>query len=166
MFNEATLIGRIGQSSIAATSSGMQILNASLATSKSIKDKQSGEFSDHTEWHSLVFFGQIAENLFQKLQAGDMYLVKGELRTRDWEKDGVKHYKTEIVVNDYPKKLPRYFKQQSGVDNPQPNQQQAQPAQQPTHQQPVRQPQQSAAQPPRQQQYRQQSNNEMDMPDF
>ena len=53
---------------------------------------------------------QCAEHVNNKLEPGDLIQVEGELRTRKWQdQSGTDRYTTEIVVNDFPKKLPRYY---------------------------------------------------------
>lgn len=113
MLNKSVLIGRIGQ-----TESGVipntqtTVCNFSIATTESYKDKQSGDWQEKTEWHNLVAFKACADHISQKLIKGDLVYVEGKLRTRKWQdKDGKDRYTTEIVVNDFPKKLPRYFTQ-------------------------------------------------------
>ena len=54
------------------------------------------ETREHTEWHSVVFGGKLAEIASQYLRKGSQVYVEGQLRTRDWEQDGVKQYSTEI----------------------------------------------------------------------
>tara|TARA_R110002167_G_scaffold204404_1_gene408445 strand:+ start:10196 stop:10666 length:471 start_codon:yes stop_codon:yes gene_type:complete len=150
MLNKVTLIGRVGQiNNIAATNGGTQVINYSLATTKSIKDKVTGQFNDETEWHRLVSFGKCAEHISQKVTQGDLLYLEGELRTRKWEKNGVDHYTTEIVVNDFPRKLPRYFTQQPGAQGQNQGGQQYSPQAQPHGE-------------ATQQQYRQHPQNSMD----
>ncbi len=64
------------------------------------KDKTTGEKKTTTEWHRVVFFGRTAEIARDYLKKGSMAYVEGKLRTRQWEKESVKQYTTEIVGNE------------------------------------------------------------------
>ena len=120
MFNEVILIGRVGKKASGHTVSQTPFTNFSLATTKSFKDKQSGEWKEATEWHQLVSFNQCAQHIAEKIEAGDLLLVKGELRTRKWQDAaGIDRYTTEIVVSDFPRKLPRFFTQIGQPETPQ-----------------------------------------------
>lgn len=111
MLNKTTLIGRIGQLTPAATSAGEPVMQFTMATSKSFKDKETGDWKEQTEWHRLVAFQQCAESIRTKLKPGDLIYIEGELKTRQWQAklSGDTHYTTDIVVRDFPKKLPRYY---------------------------------------------------------
>ena len=80
--------------------SGNAVTNVSVATSKSWKDRDSGEQKDRTEWHRVVFFNRLAEIANEYLKKGSKIYVEGELRTREWEREGQKHYTTEVVANE------------------------------------------------------------------
>jgi single-strand DNA-binding protein len=119
MFNEVILIGRVGKKASGHTVSQNPFTNFSLATTKSFKDKQTGEWKESTEWHQLVSFNACAEHIAEKVEAGDLLLVKGELRTRKWtDAAGIDRYTTEIVVSEFPRKLPRFFTQSSSLEQP------------------------------------------------
>lgn len=97
--NRVTIIGRLGADpEMRYTQSGTAIANVSIATSESWKDK-SGQQQVRTEWHRVVFFGKLAEIAGQYLRKGSKVYIEGRLQTREWEKDGIKRYTTEIVVD-------------------------------------------------------------------
>ena len=77
---------------------GGAITNISVATTDTWKDKN-GEKQEKTEWHRVAFFGKLAEIAGEYLKKGSQVYVEGRLQTREWEKDGVKRYTTEIVAN-------------------------------------------------------------------
>ena len=79
---------------------GSAVTNITVATSKKWRDKESGEQREQTEWSRCVAFGKLAENMEQYLRKGSKVYIEGALRTRNWEKDGQKHYTTEIVVSE------------------------------------------------------------------
>lgn len=93
--NKVILSGRLG----ADPDMRGSVLKLRLATNERRKD-QSGNWSDHTEWHSVVVFGKRAEALHRLLAKGSRVLIEGKLRTSSWEQDGQKRYRTEIVVDD------------------------------------------------------------------
>jgi len=125
MYQKTLLIGRIGQKQLKYTGDQKPVAIFSVATSRSYKDNQSGEWVEQTEWHRLVSFNKCAEHVSEKLVPGDVVQVEGELRTRKWQdKDGVDRFTTEIIVNDFPKKLPRYYnKDGQSASQGQPSQQ-------------------------------------------
>ena len=98
--NKVILIGRIGQDpEQRQTSNGMAIVNFSLATTDSRKVGE--QYQDTTEWHKCVAFGKTAEFITNYSGKGRLVSVEGKLKTSNWEKDGVKHYKTEILVDTF-----------------------------------------------------------------
>src|ERR1043166_5333141 len=98
--NKVTLVGRLGKNAEQKfTPSGVAVSQFSVATSSRWKDKASGEWRDLTEWHHLVFWR--SENVSQYLVKGCRVYVEGRIQTRSWEgTDGVKRYRTEIVVEE------------------------------------------------------------------
>ncbi len=100
--NKVMLIGNLGADpEVRYTPSGNAIANATLATSTSWRDKQSGEVQDRTEWHRIVFFNRLAEIVGEYLNKGSKIYIEGSLRTRKWQdKSGVDRYTTEIIANE------------------------------------------------------------------
>jgi single-strand DNA-binding protein len=70
-----------------------------LATSEQWTDKQTGQKVEKTEWHRVSMFGKVAEIAGEYLRKGSQVYIEGKLQTREWEKDGIKRYTTEIVVD-------------------------------------------------------------------
>tara|TARA_R110000751_G_scaffold141048_1_gene244667 strand:+ start:764 stop:1051 length:288 start_codon:yes stop_codon:yes gene_type:complete len=77
----------------------MAMATFSIATNER-KKGQDGEWEDHTEWHNIVTFGKTAENCAKYLQKGRQVYIEGRIQTRNYEKDGVTHYRTEVVANN------------------------------------------------------------------
>lgn len=100
--NKVILIGNLGRDpEIRQLPSGGSVVNVTLATSESWKDKQTGEAKDKTEWHNLVFFNRLAEVASQYLKKGAKIFVEGSLRTRKWQdKEGHDRYITEVVCSE------------------------------------------------------------------
>ncbi|MDY0207928.1 MAG: single-stranded DNA-binding protein, partial [Pseudomonas sp.] len=98
--NKVILIGNVGgDPETRYLPNGNAVTNLTLATSDSWRDKQTGQMQERTEWHRVTFFGKIAEIAGQYLRKGSKIYVEGRLQTREWEKDGVKRYTTEIIVD-------------------------------------------------------------------
>ena len=96
--NKAILVGRLGKDpETRYTSSGKAVVNFSMATDFSYKDRN-GEKVKQTEWHKLVAWDKLAEIIQQYCVKGQLIYIEGRLQTRKWEKDGTTHYSTEIVV--------------------------------------------------------------------
>ena len=102
--NKVTLIGNLGRDpEVRRLNSGDPVVNLSLATSESWRDKASGERKERTEWHRVVIFNEnlakVAENYLRK---GSKLYIEGQLQTRKYtDKDGVEKYSTEIVLQRY-----------------------------------------------------------------
>ena len=98
--NKVILVGNLGKDpETRYMPSGDAITTITLATTDRFKDK-GGEKQERTEWHRVVFFGKLAEIAGEYLKKGRPVYVEGRLQTREWEKDGVKRYTTEIVANE------------------------------------------------------------------
>ena len=99
--NKVILIGNLGKDpEVKYTPAGMAVANFSLATNERYKDKE-GQWQDRTEWHNVVAWQRLAEIAGEYLKKGRSVYIEGRLQTRSWDdKDGQKHYKTEVVAND------------------------------------------------------------------
>lgn len=96
--NKVIILGRLGtEPELKYTPSGAAVCNFSVATSEGWTDK-SGQKQEKTEWHRMVVWGKTAELCNQYLSKGRQAYFEGSLQTRMWEKEGQKHYTTEINV--------------------------------------------------------------------
>lgn len=99
--NKAFILGRLGMDpEMSYTPAGDPVARFSVATSKKWKSK-SGEMAESTEWHNCVAWNKLAEIAAQYLKKGSQIHIEGELKTSTWEKDGIKRYKTEIIVKEF-----------------------------------------------------------------
>ena len=99
--NKVTLIGNLTRDpELKAIPSGINVVNVGLATNRSYKDKD-GNKKDEVEFHNLVAFGKQAEVISQWCKKGGQLMVEGRLSTKNWESDGKKMYKTEIIVENF-----------------------------------------------------------------
>jgi single-strand DNA-binding protein len=99
--NKVILIGNLGRDpETRYTADGAAITNIRVATTDSWKDKATGEKKEQTEWHTVVFFGRLAEIAGEYLRKGRPVYVEGRLRTRKWQdKEGQDRYSTEVVAD-------------------------------------------------------------------
>ena len=104
--NKVILVGNLGNDpETRFFPDGGAVTNASIATSESWKDRQTGEMRERTEWHRVVFrdrgnyrLGQIAGEYLKK---GSKVFIEGKLQTRKWQgQSGQDRYTTEILVNE------------------------------------------------------------------
>lgn len=97
MFNKVQLIGRLGQDPEHKEVGQTTVCRLSLATSETYKDK-SGALKTDTEWHKVNVWGPLANSCNQYLKKGSKVFIEGKIKTRTWDKDGVKQYSTEIIA--------------------------------------------------------------------
>ena len=97
--NKVILIGNLGRDAETKfTPSGVAMTRFAVATSRSWKDQQTGEWKEETDWSNVVLWRQ--ENVGQYLVKGKQVYVEGRLHTRSYEdKDGQKKYSTEVVAD-------------------------------------------------------------------
>lgn len=102
-FNKAIVMGNLGRDpEISNMNNGDQVANFSIATSERWTDKATGQRKESTEWHNIVCYNQgIIKVIDEYLEKGKSVLIEGQMKTRTWEKDGVKHYRTEIVIGRF-----------------------------------------------------------------
>jgi single-strand DNA-binding protein len=102
--NKVILVGNLGKDpEVRRLNSGDPVVNFSLATSETWRDKQTGERREKTEWHNIVVFNEnLAKVAEQYLKKGSKVYVEGQLQTRQWEdQQGQKRYTTEIVLQRF-----------------------------------------------------------------
>lgn len=100
MINKATLIGHVGADPESRyMPNGNAVVNFSLATTEKWKDAQ-GNKAEKTSWHRLVCFGKLSEVITQYVKKGDKLYIEGRIDYQEYEKDGVKKYSTQIIVNN------------------------------------------------------------------
>ena len=98
--NRATLVGNVGKDpEVKYLPNGTMVTKFSLATNERYKDK-ADEWVDKTEWHNVVAWAKLAEIAEKYVKKGNQLFVEGQIQTRSWDKDGVKHFMTEINAKD------------------------------------------------------------------
>ena len=97
--NKVILIGNLGADpELKYTPSQRPLCNLRIATTDVYKDK-AGQRQEKTEWHRVTVWGEQAENCNKYLAKGRSVYVEGRLQTRSYDKDGQKHYATDIVAD-------------------------------------------------------------------
>lgn len=93
MANKVILLGRLGSDPALTATANSQVAKFTLATSETYKGKTT------VQWHKIVAWGKLAEICGKYLKKGAQAYLEGKITYREWEKDGKKHYATEIVVD-------------------------------------------------------------------
>ncbi len=102
--NKVILIGNLGNDpEVRSMQTGKEVVNLSIATSESWKDRQTGERQNRTQWHKVVIFNEglvsVAKNYLRK---GSKVYIEGQLETRKWQgQDGKDNYSTEVVLRPF-----------------------------------------------------------------
>ena len=102
--NKVILVGNLGKDpEVRRMTNGEPVVNLSVATSETWKDKSSGERKEKTEWHRVVIFNEnLAKVAEQYLKKGAKVYLEGALQTRKWtDKEGQDKYSTEVVLNRF-----------------------------------------------------------------
>ncbi len=97
--NKVILVGNLGADpELKYTPSNRALCNLRIATTDVFKDK-GGQRQERTEWHRVTVWGDTAENCSKYLAKGRSVYVEGRLQTRTYDKEGQKHYATDVVAD-------------------------------------------------------------------
>jgi single-strand DNA-binding protein len=102
--NKVILVGNLGKDpEVRRMQNGNPVVNLSIATSESWRDKATGERKEKTEWHRVVIFSEgLAKVAEQYLKKGSKVYIEGALQTRKWtDQSGVEKYSTEVVLQGF-----------------------------------------------------------------
>ena len=123
MINKVILLGNVGQDpEVRTLETGVKVARLRLATTERIFNRQTNETTEHTEWHTITLWRGLAEVVDKFVRKGSQIYVEGRIRSREWEKDGQRHFGFEIVADDM-RLLGRRAEgtqQQGGYQQPQP----------------------------------------------
>jgi single-strand DNA-binding protein len=106
--NKVILVGNLGKDpEVRRTQDGRPIVNLTVATSDTWRDKTSGERKERTEWHRVVIFSEgLAKVAEQYLKKGAKVYLEGQLQTRKWQdQQGQDRYSTEVVLQGFNSQL-------------------------------------------------------------
>ena len=119
MINKVILIGNVGADpEVRALEGGVKVARLRIATTERIYNRQTQETKEHTEWHNVTLWRNLADVADRFIRKGSQVYIEGSLRTRDWtDKDGNKRYATESVANDLKMLGRRGDAPASGADN-------------------------------------------------
>lgn len=95
MANQVILVGRVGKDPTLKRigSKNTACVNLSVATTERFKGESK------TDWHNVVVYGKTAEAVEKYVSKGDQIFIEGRLQTRSYDKNGSKHYVTEVIAN-------------------------------------------------------------------
>ena len=97
--NKVILVGNLGADpELKYTPSSRALCNLRIATTEVFKDK-GGQRQEKTEWHRVTVWGDQAENCSKYLAKGRSVYIEGRLQTRSYDKEGQKHYATDVVAD-------------------------------------------------------------------
>lgn len=100
MINKVILIGNLGKDPETRTiGDGRQVVNFSIATTESYKDKN-GNKVEQTEWHNIEVWNKLADVAAKFLKKGSKVYIEGKIKTEEWEKDGQKRRTTKIQARE------------------------------------------------------------------
>ena len=98
--NKVILVGHLGADpEMRYTASGTAVCKFRIATTDKFKDRQ-GNVQERTDWHRVTAWGKLAEICGQYLAKGKQIYLEGRIEYGSYEKDGVKHYTTDIVAEN------------------------------------------------------------------
>jgi single-strand DNA-binding protein len=97
--NKAIIVGRLGNNpDVKQTQSGVTVANLSVATNERMKNKETGDYEDRTEWHRVTLFSRTAEVAQQYLVKGSGVAIEGKIQTRKYtDSEGIERYSTSII---------------------------------------------------------------------
>ena len=101
MINKVILLGNVGQDpEVRTLESGVKVVRLRLATTERIFNRTTNESTEHTEWHTITLWRGLADVADKYVRKGSQIYVEGRIRSREWEKDGQRHFGVEIVADD------------------------------------------------------------------
>lgn len=101
MINKVILVGNVGlDPEVRTLENGVKVARVRLATTERIFNRQTNETTEHTEWHTITLWRGLAEVVDKYVHKGSQIYIEGRLRSREWERDGQKHYATEVVADE------------------------------------------------------------------
>lgn len=101
MINKVILLGNVGQDpEVRTLETGVKVARLRLATTERMFNRQTNETTEHTEWHSITLWRGLADVADKFVRKGSQIYIEGRIRSREWERDGQRHFGFEIVADD------------------------------------------------------------------
>lgn len=104
---------------VRSTASGMTVMSFGIAVNGRVKNNKTGEWEDRADFVDCTMFGKRADSVSQYLSKGMKVFIDGSLRWSQWEKDGQKRSKHEVIVDDIVFTGSGQNNQQQGYQQPQ-----------------------------------------------
>ena len=99
--NTVSLTGRLTRDpELRVTAGGTQLLSFTLAFNTSVRNRQTGEWDERGNFIDCTMFGKRAEALLNFLATGQKVAIAGKLRYATWDKDGQRHSKLDLIVDE------------------------------------------------------------------
>lgn len=101
MINKVILVGNVGADpEVKTLDNGIKMARIRVATTERVYIKEKNETKELTEWHSVTLWRGLADVVDKYIRKGSQVYIEGKLRTRDYDKNGVKCFATEILAED------------------------------------------------------------------
>lgn len=84
---------------VSSTAGGKSVLKFGIAVNDKRKNNQTGEWEDYPNFIECVMFGARAEAVSKFIQKGSKIAIEGKLHWSQWEHEGQKRSKIEVVVD-------------------------------------------------------------------
>ena len=116
--NRVVLSGNLTRDpEVRTTQSGMPVMSLGIAVNDRRKNNQTGEWEDYANFIDCTMFGNRAQNVAQYLSKGQRVMIDGKLRYSQWERDGQKRSKIEVIIDDLDFASSRGGSSQGGYDS-------------------------------------------------
>ncbi len=102
MINKVILVGNVGvDPEVRTLESGVKTARVRLATSERFYNRDTKESTEHTEWHTITLWRNLADVVDRYVRKGSQIYIEGRLRTREWtDQAGNKRYTTEVLADE------------------------------------------------------------------
>ena len=102
MINKVILVGNVGvDPEVRTLESGVKTARIRLATSERYYNRETQQATEHTEWHTITVWRNLADVVDRFVRKGSQIYIEGRLRTREWtDQTGNKRYSTEIQADE------------------------------------------------------------------
>lgn len=101
MINKVILVGNVGADpEIKSFEGGVKMARIRVATTERIFNKDKNEYTSVTDWHNITVWRNLADVVDKYIRKGSQLYIEGKLRTREYTKDGVKCFATEIIAEE------------------------------------------------------------------
>ena len=101
MINKVILVGNVGADpDVRTLESGIKYARIRIATTDHVFNKEKNEYKDTTEWHNVTLWRNLADVADKYIRKGSQLYIEGKLRSREYEKNGIKYYTTGIAADE------------------------------------------------------------------